>query len=92
MMEKCWLHLTNGWTVSISNFETPPAKANVTAWPSRYDNASSSDPNQEIYFTFSDGKKDVRCFNIEDIRKAVSEVENGFPAHKFEAGKKGKEQ
>lgn len=75
-MTKCWLHLTNGWTVSISAVDTPPALCSVAAWPSRKDKT----PNLPAvdYFDFDD-RIDQRCFTLEDVRKALAKVEASEP-------------
>lgn len=70
-LARCWLHLSNGWTASISPDDTPPALCSVAAWPSRLDHARLT-PDQ--YFQFGD-RIDQRCFSLEDVRKALAQVE-----------------
>lgn len=70
---KCWMHLVNGWTVSISESDTPPALCSVAAWPSIYDSEVTTD--MTVWFTFANGRQDQRCWCVEDIRKALVEVE-----------------
>lgn len=74
-MTKCWMRLTNGWTVSISPDDTPPALCSVAAWPTRMDNKRLA---AEDYFQF--GRScDQRCFALSDVRKALAKVEAAEP-------------
>ena len=73
----CWLHLTNGWTVSISASDTPPALCSVAAWPSELDNAVGVFKTGAP-FDF-DGRSDQRCFVLEDVREALALVEAADP-------------
>ena len=69
-MTGCWMRLTNGWTVSISDTDTPPAICSVAAWPSRMDEERLK---PEDYFDF-DGRAEQRCFSLADVRQALSTV------------------
>lgn len=72
-MADCRLHLANGWTVSISDSDTPPAICSVAAWPSTLDDAKRTDAD---WFKFDDrGNIDARCWTLEDIREALAKVE-----------------
>lgn len=75
---RCFLHLTNGWTVSISDGDTPPAICSVAAWPSANDDETVTE-DLEDWFTFSEDRKEVRCWNVNDIRDALAEVEAAEP-------------
>lgn len=71
---KCWLHLGNGWTVSLGR-DMDPAICSVGAWPSGKDKYSG----ETEWFHFASGGVSERCFSLDDIRKALLEVENAGP-------------
>lgn len=68
----CRLQLTNGWTVSISDGDTPPAICTVAAWPTR----NSGDPprDQDAWFDWGGGMRDRRCWTLSDISQALAVV------------------
>lgn len=74
--DTCWLRLQNGWTVSLSETDTPPAICSLAAWPTRQDNlASSSETFLNLrLFEFAGGRTDCRCWTYADIRKALQEI------------------
>lgn len=75
MPEKKWIHLANGWTVSVSD-------VGVAAWPSSMDGVSPSlfiENGLSDWFTFKDGSVEARCFSAEDVVNAILEVENAPP-------------
>lgn len=76
MTDACQLHLTNGWTVSISPDDTPPALCSVAAWPSTLDNARLT---FDQWFSFGDGRIDQRCFVLQDVREALMRIETAAP-------------
>jgi hypothetical protein len=77
LMMVCRLNLANGWTVSISESDTPPALCSVAAWPTAKDNHRLAD---EDWFRFDDrGNFDQRCWVLEDVRKALAQVQNAAP-------------
>lgn len=72
---KCWLDLKNGWTVSISHDDTPPALCSVAAWPTGLNDKSVP---LTSWFDF-DGRIDQRCGNIADLREALARVDAAPP-------------
>lgn len=76
---RCWMHLGNGWTVSISETDTPPAICSVAAWPSIYDDNIAGVLEKDIWFPFKNGNGDKRCHTLADIRDALAEVEAAPP-------------
>jgi hypothetical protein len=72
------MHLTNGWTVSISPDDTPPALCSVAAWPSRLDKDPGVFRKPGLAFDF-DGRPDQRCFSLADVREALAKVEAADP-------------
>jgi hypothetical protein len=68
---RCWLRLTNGWTVSISQDDTPPALCSVAAWRTRQDNQRLE---LSDYFDFGEDRRERRCWNLADIREALAIV------------------
>lgn len=77
MARPCYLRLTNGWTVSISDSDTPPAICSVAAWPTTKDNDRLVDAD---WFRFDDrGSQDRRCWSIADVRDAVMRVQEASP-------------
>jgi hypothetical protein len=73
----CQLHLKNGWTVSISPDDTPPALCSVAAWPSHLDDTPGVF-QRGLSFDF-DGRADQRCFSLADVREALAKVEAADP-------------
>lgn len=67
----CWLRLTNGWTVSISADDTPPALCSVAAWPTALDGVRFG---EDEYFDFGRDQIDRRCWTIGDVREALNLV------------------
>lgn len=87
----CWLRLTNGWTVSISESDTPPAICCLAAWPTRQDNMAM-DMLKRYYdlqlFDFgSDGhvRTDCRCWTFLDVREALQTIAAASPPASDEA-------
>lgn len=77
MSAACWLRLANGWTVSISDSDTPPAICSVAAWPTTKDHDRLVDAD---WFRFDDrGSQDQRCWVLKDVRDALRRV-NDAPA------------
>ena len=76
-MADCRIHLTNGWTVSISDSDTPPAICSVAAWPSAQDDLPW---RVQAWFDFGEGRTDQGCWNLEDIREALAKVEAAGPS------------
>lgn len=74
-MEACHLHLANGWTVSISEGDTPPALCSVAAWPTTKHDAKLA---HEDWFKFGSAY-DCRCWSLDDIRKALMIVSSAKP-------------
>lgn len=74
-MATCYLQLANGWTVSISEGDTPPALCSVAAWPTSKHGERLA---PEDWFPF-DGAGDKRCWTLEDIRAALSRVAASGP-------------
>lgn len=69
-MTACYLPLANGWTVSISPYDTPPALCSVAAWPTALQGARL---RPEDWFDF-DGRCDCRCWTLNDVRAALALV------------------
>lgn len=74
-MTKCWLTLTNGWTVSVSPDDTPPALCTVAAWPT----ALNDKPVPLTSWFDFDGMADQRCWTLADVRDALARVEASPP-------------
>ena len=72
---RCWLRLDNGWTVSISPDDTPPALCSVAAWPTALNNRPVP---LTAWFDF-DGRVDQRCWTLADVRDALATVQNASP-------------
>lgn len=73
MLGPCHLRLANGWTVSISENDTPPALCSVAAWPTaKHDQKLSPDE----WFSFGEGRVDQRCWTLDDVRAALVTVAN----------------
>ena len=71
------LNLRNGWTVSIAP-DTPPAQANVMAWPTRQDNQ----PWECLRFYVwkgDEGKIDIRLWSIADLFDRIAEIGSAEP-------------
>lgn len=77
--DKCWLHLKNGWTVSIWEVVIPATGVahEVAAWPST-DDATGKTSNMK-WFTFKGGVISKRCPNYREMRAALLEVETSQP-------------
>lgn len=78
LLEKCWMHLTNGWTVSISSRDLAPAICSVCAWPSTEDN-SVVQADLKTWFWFTRHSQEYRCYSVECVRKALAMVEAAPP-------------
>lgn len=72
---RCWLTLTNGWTVSVSPDDTPPALCSVAAWPTVLNDKPVP---LASWFDF-DGRLDQRCWTFADVRQALNRVEAAPP-------------
>jgi hypothetical protein len=82
-VSRCWLRLANGWTVSISEDDTPPAICCLAAWRTGQDDL----PYEELtLFDFGDGRTDCRCWTFADVRDALQKVA-AAPAPKISSGK-----
>lgn len=68
---RCWLRLANGWTVSISEDDTPPALCCLAAWRTGQDDLPYEDLT---LFDFGDGRTDCRCWTFTDVREALIKV------------------
>lgn len=74
--KRCWLRLANGWTVSISEDDTPPALCCLAAWRTGQDDL----PYEELtLFDFGGGvdghiRTDCRCWTFADVREALITV------------------
>ena len=77
----CQLQLANGWTVSISEDDTPPALCSVAAWQTKAGNQSFSRMAAAgLLFEFDDrGSMDRRCWSLADVREALMMVQNAAP-------------
>jgi hypothetical protein len=73
---RCWLRLANGWVVSISEIDTPPAICCISAWRTGQDNL----PYEELtLFDFGGGidghaRTDCRCWSFADVREALVKI------------------
>jgi hypothetical protein len=68
---RCWLRLANGWTVSISENDTPPAICCLAAWRTGQNNL----PYEELtLFDFGNGRTDCRCWTFADVREALQRI------------------
>lgn len=74
-MTPCYLPLTNGWTVSISEDDTPPALCSVAAWPTSKHGERLGPAD---WFDF-DGRVDQRCWTLPDVRQALALVAQAAP-------------
>lgn len=90
---RCWLRLTNGWTVSISEDDTPPAICCLAAWPTRQDNLVATNMIRRYdeiqLFDFGGGdnytRTDCRCWTFLDVREALQKIANASPPASDEA-------
>lgn len=79
---RCWLRLENGWTVSLSPSDTPPAICCLAAWPTRMDNMAMNmlhTFHDLEFFDFGDGRTDCRCWGYSDVRDALKKVSEASP-------------
>jgi hypothetical protein len=88
----CWLRLANGWTVSISEDDTPPAICCLAAWPTRQDNMAAEmfkNYDDLQFFDFSGGdncaRTDCRCWTFLDVREALQTISVAPPPASDEA-------
>jgi hypothetical protein len=89
---RCWLRLTNGLTVSISEDDTPPAICCLAAWPTRQDNMAMDMLRRywDIqFFDFGGGdnraRTDCRCWTFLDVREALQRIASAAPPASDEA-------
>jgi hypothetical protein len=83
--DKCWLRLASGWTVSVSEDDTPPALCCLAAWPTRQDNLATNmlaHYDELQFFDFGGGgnraRTDCRCWTFTDVREALIRVANAL--------------
>lgn len=75
----CYLHLTNGWTASISENDTPPTLCSVAAWPTREHGKIFA---AEHWFRFDHDRPEIidrRCWTLADVRDALSIIAAAEP-------------
>lgn len=73
---RCWLRLSNGWTVSISNRYPNYGICEVAAWPTARDNDFAQD---EDFFEFQPGVYNHCCWSVLDIQTALKQVQAAKP-------------
>ena len=78
---RCWIHLANGWTVSISEGDTPPALCCLLGWPTRQDEVglAAARFHELQLFDFGQGRTDCRCWSLEDVREALNKISSAPP-------------
>lgn len=74
MLNRCLVHFANGWTISISAGDTPPAICSVAAWP------STKIENPSVFF-------EIRCWGFEDVRAALAQFEDLKPPAELSSAK-----
>lgn len=72
------LALENGWTFSIAP-DMRPAICAVAAWPTAETNDRVTPESLARWFTFSDGKQDRRCYDVEGLAESLAEVAAAQP-------------
>lgn len=71
----CQLRLANGWTVSISEDDTPPAMCSVAAWHTSAHNLRFQEMAYAGRLFLWDGRHyDRRCWSLQDVREALMVV------------------